>query len=88
MAEKLKVKLKINRYYIPFPAIPLGLIGSSLRFINKHFAHHLSKGGSQRVNPQEIDRLIAVLKNEEPFELVHVETEDQDEHVFIRIYTK
>mgnify|MGYP000636901127 CR=1 FL=1 len=93
MAKKLKIKIKVNNFYIPIPAIPLSLVSRILKFIYKHSLDHSRKMAglnkiSNQICPDEIEHIINTLKNTEPFELVNVDVEDQDSKVFVKIYTK
>ncbi|MFP4661478.1 MAG: hypothetical protein ACLFPF_04735 [Halanaerobiales bacterium] len=85
MANRLKIKLKINNFYIPIPPLPLSFVSRVLKLALKY------SGNSRyevKLNGEEIDRLIKALKEAEPFELVNIQADDQNEKVFIRIYTR
>ncbi len=88
MARKLKIKMKINKFFIPIPSIPLSLVSGILKFSYKHSVDHLSSGITNNMYPNEIDRLINSLRNTEPFELVNINVNEKGSKVFIRIYTK
>lgn len=88
MAKKLKIKMKINKFFIPIPSIPLSLVSGILKLSLKHSANYLSDGNTTNMCPNDIDRLINSLRNTEPFELVNINVNEKDSKVFIRIYTK
>jgi len=88
MARKLKIKLEINNFFIPIPSIPLTLVSGILKLSVKHSANFLSDGNTINICPNDIDRLINLLRNTEPFELVNININEKDSKVFIRIYTK
>ncbi len=87
MAKILMIKMKINKFFIPIPPIPLSLVSGLLKFSYKHSGNYLTDG-LNNMCPEEIDCLIKTLKNTEPFELVNINVNEQDSQVFIRIYTK
>ncbi|MFP4016546.1 MAG: hypothetical protein ACLFUI_05895 [Halanaerobiales bacterium] len=85
MANRLKIKLKINNFYIPIPPVPLSFISGILKLALKYSRNSQD---DINLNGEEIDRLISTLRDTEPFELVNIQADDQDEKVYIRIYTK
>lgn len=93
MAKRLKIKIKINNFYVPIPAIPLSLLSRILKFINRHSLDHSKRMTglneiSKEISQNEIGHIITTLKNTEPFELLNVNVKDQDKKVFVKIYTK
>ncbi len=88
MAKKIKIKIKINKFYLPIPALPVGFIESLVKFSYKLVGKHIENEVGFKIEIEEINRIFAVLKNEDPFEIVNIDVDDGDDKVFVRIYTR
>ncbi|MFW6035849.1 MAG: hypothetical protein ACOCRZ_06300 [Halothermotrichaceae bacterium] len=87
MASKLKIKIKINRLYIPLPAVPLSLAAWFIKFAAKHSTNE-EKDIDIKLQPEEINQLVDTLKSTEPFELADIDVEDKGKRIRIKIYTR
>jgi hypothetical protein len=99
-AKKLKIHVKTSKFSIPIPALRF----STLRWISKiAFKYgpskirdgkmgHSGKPGMDAIlknlTPQDIEMILEHLEQEEPFELVNIDTWDENQDkVRVKIYT-
>ncbi|MFA0833079.1 hypothetical protein [Methanobacterium formicicum] len=98
-AKKLKIHVKTSKFSIPIPALRF----STLRWISKmafkygpsKIRNGKMKSGKpgmdailENLTPQDIEMILEHLEQEEPFELVNIDTWDENkEKVRVKIYT-
>ncbi|AUB55511.1 hypothetical protein [Methanobacterium subterraneum] len=99
-AKKLKMEIKTSKFSFPIPALRF----STLKWISKLVLKYgpskikndwLSPGEHQNMSeiiknltPEDVEGILNKLEQEEPFELVNIDTYDENqEKVVVKIYT-
>jgi len=93
-AKKLKIYIKTEKFLFPIPALRF----STLRWLSKMATRWIPKSGKNKrtqtdnylkyLSGEDIDRLIVQLEQEEPFEMVNIETYNEKEgKVIVKVYT-
>ena len=88
MARKIKIKVKDNNTNINLPSIPISFVIFSLRFFKKSINRKLKENGLS-LTYLDIMNLTKALKKEikhlDPFILVEVENEKENEYILIEV---
>lgn len=97
-ARKLKIYIKTGKFSFPIPALRFSTLKWLSKMIikccqSKMIAQRLPQSSEyenilKNITCKDIDQIIDQLKQEEPFEMVDIETYDENEEkVVVKIYT-
>ena len=91
-ASKIKIVINTPDFRFPLPAVPISLIGFLLKLCIKYMPN--DKMGTEKEKAYEVmhkidvEGLINILKEHEPFELVDVDAiDDEGKRVIVKVYT-
>jgi len=100
-AKKLKIHVKTAKFSFPIPALRFSTLKWISKVVFKYCPskmrdNWISSSGEyanmdtilKNITPQDIERIIEQLEQEEPFEMVNIDTYDENEgKVVVKIYT-
>ena len=100
-AKKLKMEIKTAKFSFPIPALRFSTLKWISRLILKYGPSRMWEGwltpsGEHQnmgeiinnLSPEDIEGILGQLEQEEPFELVNIDTYDENqEKVVVKIYT-
>lgn len=99
-AKKLKMEVKTAKFSFPIPALRFSTLKWISRLILKYGPSKMKEGWwppsgehhtgefLENITPQDVEIILDQLEQEEPFELVNIDTCDENqEKVVVKIYT-
>lgn len=95
-AKKLKIYVKTDSFSFPIPALRFWILRRLSKFIikccqSKRISGRMPQSSEyilKEITAEDIDQIIDKLEQEGPFEMVNVETYDENERkVVVKIYT-
>ncbi len=100
-AKKLKIDVKTSKFSIPIPALRFSTLRWISKMVFKYCPSKIREGHwvpsgkpgnmnaiMENITPQDIEIILEQLEQEEPFELVNIDTWDEtQEKVRVKIYT-
>lgn len=85
-AKKIKIYIKTGAFILPLPAISLNFVSRIIYIALKHTNKHSEP--NQSLSRKDILRILEVLKQHEPFEMVDIEAyDDKNRKVVVKIHT-
>lgn len=100
-AKKIKIQVQTSKFSFPIPALRFSTLKWISKVVFKYCPSQMRTGWLQpsseysnmdtilkNLTPQDIQRIIEELEQEEPFEIVNIDTYDENEEkVKVKIYT-
>jgi len=100
-AKKLKIHIKTGKFSFPIPALRFSTLKWISRLVLKYGPSKMREGWLstsgenenmgeilKNITPEDVERILEQLEQEEPFELVDIDTyDDNQEKVVVKIYT-
>ena len=99
-AKKLKMEIKTAKFSFPIPALRFSTLKWISRLTLKYGPSRMWEGWLppsgeyntreflEKITPQDVEQILDQLEQEEPFELVNIDTYDENqEKAVVKIYT-
>ncbi len=100
-AKKLKIHIKTGKFTFPIPALRFSTLKWISRLVLKYGPSKMREGWLptsgenenmgeilKNITPEDVERILEQLEQEEPFELVDIDTYDENQgKVVVKIYT-
>lgn len=99
-AKKLKMEIKTAKFSFPIPALRFSTLKWISRLVLKYCPSKMKEGWLspgehqnmgeiiKNITPEDVEVILNQLEQEEPFELVNIDTYDENqEKVVVKIYT-
>jgi hypothetical protein len=99
-AKKLKIHVKTEKFSFPIPALRFSTLKWISKLVIKYSPSKMKEGWLtsgenesarailKNIKPEDIEQILMQLEQEEPFEIVNIDTYDENEgKVEVKIYT-
>ena len=100
-AQKLKIHIKTEKFSFPIPALRFSTLKWISKIMIRYCPHQMKENWlpssdchgtwnaiMKNITSKDITHIIEQLKQEEPFEMIDIETYDENEEkVIVKIYT-